>query len=59
MSYIYYKNCAVKVTKENKVTIDYLDLGGYVWKDQVIDRDFELCDSFDCDYKTFVKNISG
>ena len=58
-AYLYYRNCAVKVTKDNKVTIDYLDLGGYVWKDQVIDRDFELCDSFDCDYKTFVKNISG
>lgn len=58
-AYLYYRNCAVKVTKNKKTTIDYLDLGGYVWKDQVIDRDFELCDSFDCDYKTFIKNISA
>ena len=58
-AYLYYRNCAVKVTKDKKTTIDYLDLGGYVWKDQVIDRDFEMCDSFDCDYKTFIKNISG
>lgn len=58
-AYLYYRNCAVKVTKNKKTTIDYLDLGGYVWKDQVIDRDFELCDSFDCDYKTFINNISG
>jgi|14BtaG_2_1085337.scaffolds.fasta_scaffold03280_7 hypothetical protein len=58
-AYLYYRNCAVKVTKDKKTTIDYLDLGGYVWKDQVIDRDFDLCDSFDCDYKTFIKNISG
>ena len=40
-------------------TIDYLDIGGYVWKDHVIDRDFELCESFDCDYKTFIENICG
>ena len=58
-AYLYYRNCAVKVTKDKKTTIDYLDLGGYVWKDQVIDRDFEMCESFDCDYKTFVSNIAG
>jgi hypothetical protein len=58
-AYLYYKNCAVKVTKDKKTTIDYLDLGGYVWKNQIINRDFDLCDSFDCDYKTFIKNISG
>ena len=58
-AYLYYRNCAVKVTKDKKTAIDYLDLGGYVWKDQVIDRDFDICDSFDCDYKTFIANISG
>ena len=58
-AYLYYRNCAVKVTKDNKEAIDYLDLGGYVWKDQVIDRDFDLCDSFDCDFRTFIHNISG
>lgn len=58
-AYLYYRNCAVKVTKNKKTTIDYLDLGGYVWKDQVIDRDFDMCESFNCDYKTFISNIAG
>ena len=58
-AYLYYNNCAVKVTKNSKTTIDYLDLGGYVWKDQVIDRDFEMCESYECDYKTFVSNVAG
>ena len=58
-AYLYYRNCAVKVTKDKKITIDYLDLGGYVWKDQGIDRDFEMCESFNCDFKTFVSNIAG
>ena len=39
--------------------IDYLDLGGYVWKDHVIDRAYISCESTDCDYKSFIENISG
>ena len=36
-SYLYYLNCAVKITKDSVETIDYLDLDGYVWKDHVIE----------------------
>jgi len=57
-SYLYYKNCAVKITKNNIETIDYLDLGGYVWKNHVIDRNFTMCGySEACSYNQFVKNI--
>lgn len=59
-SYLYYKNCAVRITKNEVETIDYLDLGGYVWKDHVIDRNFTQCEVTDaCDYRKFIKNISG
>lgn len=58
-SYLYYNNCAVKVTKDNVEIIDYIDLGGYIWKEQVIDRDFAICDSLDCDFSTFISNIAG
>ena len=58
-AYLYYKNCAVKVTKDKILPIDYLDLGGYVWKDHVIDRNFTICDVIDCDFSTFIKNIAG
>jgi len=58
-SYLYYRNCAVKITKGEIKTIDYLDLGGYVWKDHIIDRNFKLCDSEYCDYKRFVYNVCG
>ena len=58
-AYLYYNNCAVKVTKKDIIPIDYLDLGGYVWRDHVIDRVFDICDVNDCDYETFVANISG
>jgi len=57
-SYLYFKNCAVKVTKDNITTIDYLDLGGFVWKDHVINREFKICGiNQDFDYKKFVRNI--
>ncbi len=59
-SYLYYKNCAVKITKDGISTLDYLDLGGYVWKDHVIDRNFTMCDvTGNCDFKKFVSNING
>ena len=58
-AYLYYRNCAVKVNKEEVIPIDYLDLGGYVWKDHVIDRVFDMCEITQCDYEVFISNISG
>ena len=55
-SYLYFRNCAVKITNNEVVMIDYIDLGGYVWKDHVINRSFSLCDS-NTDYKKFISNI--
>jgi hypothetical protein len=58
-AYLYFKNSAVKVTKKELVSIDYLDLGGYVWKDHVIDRVFVKCETAECDFKQFINNICG
>jgi hypothetical protein len=59
-AYLYYKNCAVKISKDSISTLDYLDLGGYVWKDHVIDRNFTLCGVTErCDFRKFVSNING
>jgi hypothetical protein len=55
-SYLYYNNCAVKVTNKELTIIDYIDLGGYVWKDHVINRNFSVCDS-GTDYRKFIHNI--
>jgi len=58
-AYLYYLNCAVRITKNEIAPIDYLDLGGYVWKDHVIDRNFQICEVTNCDYKTFINNVCG
>ena len=55
-SYLYYRNCAVKITKDDIQMIDYIDLGGYVWKDHVIDRNFTVCQA-NTDYRKFISNI--
>ena len=59
-AYLYYKNCAVMITRQEIKPIDYLDLGGYVWKDHVIDRNFNLCGvSQDFAFRKFIRNING
>jgi hypothetical protein len=58
-SYLYYRNGVVKVTKDDVVLLNYEDLGGYIWTDQVIQRDFIFCKADDCDYKQFIRNIGG
>jgi hypothetical protein len=58
-SFIYFQNCAIKVYKDKVERVDYIDLDGYVWRDQVIDRDYSECDIDRCDFKKFVYNISG
>ena len=57
VAYLYYKNCAVMVTKNEIKPIDYLDLGGYVWKDHVIDRVFKICDRTNGVYGKFISNV--
>jgi hypothetical protein len=58
-AYLYYRNGVVKVTKNEVILLNYEDLGGYIWSDQVIQRDFIFCPSDECDYKTFIRNIGG
>jgi len=58
-AYLYYRNGAVQVKRGEVKIIDYLDLGGYVWKDHVIDREFNVCDTKGCDYGKFIFNISN
>ena len=57
--YIYFRNCAVKVTPKSKEIIDYIDLGGFVWKKHIIDYEFKQSDNVDCDFQKFVSLISS
>lgn len=57
--YLYFENCAVKVTAKGTEVIDYIDLNGYVWKDQIIPRIYSECEVHkNFEYKKFIANIS-
>jgi hypothetical protein len=58
-SYIAFENGILEVTKDTAKLIDYIDVDGYVWKSQIIPRDYIPLDDFKNEYSTFIKNISN
>lgn len=57
--YIYFKNAAVKITKDYVDLIDYLELDGFVWKKHIIDFDFKITNNIDCDFSKFIFLVSN
>jgi hypothetical protein len=58
-SYLAFKNGILEVNKNHIKLIDYIDVNGYVWDSQIIQRDWEQLDDFNNEYKTFINNISA
>lgn len=58
-SFIAYQNGVVEVTKNESKLVDYIDIDGYIWEDQIIKRDFVFSENLDNDYKKFIFNISS
>lgn len=58
-SYLAFENGILEVTKDNIKLIDYIDVNGYIWKSQIIPRDFNKVDNFKNEYKKFINNISN
>lgn len=58
-SYIAYKNGILEVTKDKSELIGFVDVDGYIWKKQIIDRDFMETKEIENDYKQFISNITN
>ncbi len=58
-SYLFFKNYAVRTTKDSIETIKYKDINSLIWKDQVIERDIVLSNESDGVFKRFIWLISG
>jgi len=58
-SYLYYLNCAVKITRNKIETIPYDELNGFVWEKQKIQRNFNVSDFEGCVFSRFINNISS
>lgn len=58
-SFLAFTNGILEITKDNAKLVDYIDVDGYVWDSQIIQRDFLKVDDDSNDYKTFISNISS
>lgn len=58
-SFIAYENGILEVTKDEFKLIDYIDVDGYIWESQIIQRPFIKTESNDNEYKKFISNISN
>lgn len=56
---LYYRNCIVKITKDDIKAFGYEKLNGYIWESQIIQRDFNMDAIIGSDFKTFCWNISN
>jgi hypothetical protein len=57
--FLYFKNCVVKITDEDISTIDYLDLDGFVWKRQIVNREYKETDHHNSVFRKFLWLIAG
>jgi len=56
--FLYYQNGVVAIAKDSIELIDYVDVDGFVWKDQIIDREYHPGDD-QGDFKRFVQFIAA
>ena len=59
--FIYYRNGFVKVTANGVEFLEYKNLTGYIWKNQILNRDFKQIDENKGDYifLKYLKNIAN
>jgi len=58
-SFFAFKNGILEVDKDKHKLIDFIDVDGYIWESQIIQRDWIELDNFENEYQQFVKNISN
>lgn len=59
-SWIYYSNCAIKITKEGISKVKYIDIDGAIWKTQKNNRNFYFVSNeefIECDFSKFIANV--
>lgn len=56
---IYYKNLSLKITKNSIDKIDYDDMDSFVWKSQVINREYKDVDHHESQFRSFIWFASG
>lgn len=58
-TWLFYINCAVKITKDGPQQILYNQLTGIIWEESIIQRHYHPADYKDCDIQKFVHILGG
>lgn len=58
-TWLFFRNIAIKITLDGYTPFEYKTLTGYIWKSDIIDRDYYGCDFIGCDAEKFIKIIGG
>jgi hypothetical protein len=56
--FLYYENGVVSISKKSTNLIDYVDIDGFVWKDQIIQREYSKTEG-ESEFSKFVYLIAG
>ena len=59
LSYLPFRNGVVKVSKDSTQLLSYIDVDGYIWENQIIDRDFNIVIDFHNDFRDLVQKVSN
>lgn len=58
-AYIPFENGVVKVTSNNTELLNFIDVDGYIWENQIINREFKKVNDYTNDFQDFVKKVSA
>jgi hypothetical protein len=59
VSYLFYKNGVVEITKDKQILMPYKSYGLHIWEDQIIKRKYIEADHHESEYRKFIWLISG
>jgi hypothetical protein len=59
VTYLYYKNCIVKITSDAIAPLPYKDIAGYIWQTQIRDREFSTTAFAGSDFERFIQILAG
>jgi hypothetical protein len=59
VSLIPFRNGVAKVTKNSVVLQSYIDVEGYIWENQILDRDFIPVEEYKNDFQDLISKVSA
>lgn len=58
-TWLFFKNIAIKIAQDDITPFEYKTLNGFIWKSDIIDREYYGTDFTGCDADRFIKILGG